>query len=60
MTELIAPQPGERCNDPACGTFGFSGIKLLAPLVSIVNGIPALATNMQKFIDFATQFLSRI
>lgn len=23
MTELIAPLPGERCNDPACGTFGF-------------------------------------
>lgn len=23
MTELIAPQPGERCNDPAAGTFGF-------------------------------------
>lgn len=23
MTELAAPQPGERCNDPACGTFGF-------------------------------------
>lgn len=23
MTELIAPQPGERCNDPACGTYGF-------------------------------------
>lgn len=23
MTELIDPQPGERCNDPACGTFGF-------------------------------------
>lgn len=23
MTELIAPQAGERCNDPACGTFGF-------------------------------------
>jgi type I restriction enzyme M protein len=23
MVELIAPQPGERCNDPACGTFGF-------------------------------------
>ena len=20
---MIAPQPGERCNDPACGTFGF-------------------------------------
>ncbi len=23
MTRLIAPQVGERCNDPACGTFGF-------------------------------------
>jgi len=23
MTELMAPQPGEKCNDPACGTFGF-------------------------------------
>lgn len=23
MTRLIAPQAGERCNDPACGTYGF-------------------------------------
>ena len=23
MTQLVKPQPGERCNDPACGTFGF-------------------------------------
>ncbi|MCM1559740.1 MAG: type I restriction-modification system subunit M [Butyrivibrio sp.] len=23
MTELTAPQPGEKCNDPACGTYGF-------------------------------------
>jgi len=23
MTRLISPQPGELCNDPACGTFGF-------------------------------------
>jgi type I restriction enzyme M protein len=23
MTKLIAPQAGELCNDPACGTFGF-------------------------------------
>ena len=22
-TRLMKPQPGERCNDPACGTFGF-------------------------------------
>ena len=50
--ELLKPEPKR--------TIISSGIKLLAPLVSIVNGIPALATNMQKFIDFATQFLSRI
>jgi type I restriction enzyme M protein len=23
MTMLVDPKPGERCNDPACGTFGF-------------------------------------
>ena len=23
MTRLMKPQPGERCNDPACGTVGF-------------------------------------
>ena len=23
MTRLVKPQPGEKCNDPACGTFGF-------------------------------------
>jgi len=23
MVDLVAPQPGESCNDPACGTFGF-------------------------------------
>jgi type I restriction enzyme M protein len=23
MVKHVAPQPGERCNDPACGTFGF-------------------------------------
>lgn len=23
MTRLMKPRPGERCNDPACGTFGF-------------------------------------
>ena len=23
MVELMDPQPGEKCNDPACGTFGF-------------------------------------
>lgn len=23
MVELLDPKPGEKCNDPACGTFGF-------------------------------------
>ena len=23
MTALVNPKPGEKCNDPACGTFGF-------------------------------------
>ncbi|MCD8148880.1 MAG: type I restriction-modification system subunit M [Clostridiales bacterium] len=23
MVHMMKPQPGERCNDPACGTFGF-------------------------------------
>lgn len=23
MTELVNPKAGEKCNDPACGTFGF-------------------------------------
>lgn len=23
MTALVDPKPGEKCNDPACGTFGF-------------------------------------
>lgn len=23
MVRLVNPQPGELCNDPACGTFGF-------------------------------------
>lgn len=23
MVRMMEPQPGERCNDPACGTFGF-------------------------------------
>lgn len=29
-----------------------SGIKLLVSMISIDNGIPALAENIQKFIDY--------
>jgi len=37
-----------------------NGIKLLAPMISIVNGIPTLTTNIQNLIDFASQFLRKI
>lgn len=32
-----------------------SGIKLLAPMFTIANGIPTLADNIQKLIDFVRQ-----
>ena len=35
-----------------------NGIKLLAPMLSIANGIPALAENIQQFIDFVTPYIS--
>ena len=50
--ELLKPEPKR--------TIISNGIKLLAPMISIVNGIPALTTNIQNLIDFATQFLSRL
>ena len=37
-----------------------NGIKLLAPMISIVNGIPTLAVSIKKLIDYATEFLSTI
>lgn len=33
--------------------------KLLAPMISIVNRIPTLTTNIQNLIDFASQFLEK-
>lgn len=50
--ELLKPEPKR--------TIISNGIKLLAPMISIVNGIPALTTNIQNLIDYATQFLSTI
>ena len=50
--ELLKPKPKR--------TIISNGIKLLAPMISIVNGIPALTTNIQNLIDYATQFLSTI
>ena len=50
--ELLKPEPKR--------TIISNGIKLLAPMISIVNGIPTLTTNIQNLIDFASQFLRKI
>lgn len=34
-----------------------SGIKLIAPMISIANGIPVLADNLQKFVGFVSQYI---
>lgn len=48
MTELIAPQPGERCNDPACGTFGFM-IAADAYVKAHTDDLFALDSEQQAF-----------
>lgn len=45
MTRLIAPQPGELCNDPACGTFGFM-IAADAYVKSITDDLFSLSLKM--------------
>ena len=34
-----------------------SGVKLIAPIISIANGIPTLAGNLQKFLDFVAPYI---
>lgn len=34
-----------------------SGLKLIAPMISIANGIPVLADNLQKFVGFVSQYI---
>jgi hypothetical protein len=34
-----------------------NGIKLIAPIMTIANGLPVLAGNIQKFIDFVTPYI---
>lgn len=48
MTRLIAPQPGERCNDPACGTFGFM-IAADRYIKDQTDDYFTLATELQEF-----------
>lgn len=47
--EILKPEPKGRIIS--------NGIKLLAPMISIANGIPVLAENIQKFIDFVTPYI---
>lgn len=48
MTELVAPQAGERCNDPACGTFGFM-IAADAYVKAHTDDLFALDSDQQTF-----------
>ncbi len=48
MTELIAPQAGEKCNDPACGTFGFM-IAADAYVKAHTDNLFDLDEDQQKF-----------
>jgi len=48
MTELMAPQPGEKCNDPACGTFGFM-IAADRYVKENNNGLFNLSIELQNF-----------
>ncbi len=47
--ELLKPEPK--------GKIISNGIKLLAPMISIANGIPTLATNIQKFVDMVSVYV---
>lgn len=48
MTRLMKPQPGERCNDPACGTFGFM-IAASAYVKAHTDNFFALDADVAKF-----------
>lgn len=48
ITRLIDPKPGERCNDPACGTFGFM-IAADKHIKDQTDGLFDLDADMQEF-----------
>ena len=52
MTELIAPKAGEKCNDPACGTFGFM-IASDAFVKNQTNDLFDLDEDQQRFQKYA-------
>ncbi|WP_139921410.1 class I SAM-dependent DNA methyltransferase [Hymenobacter sp. DG01] len=51
MVELVDPQPGERCNDPACGTFGF----MIAADAHVKAKTDNYYTLTEKQIEFQRQ-----
>ena len=48
MTKLVKPQAGEKCNDPACGTFGFM-IAAFQYVYSHTNGFMDLDGDQAQF-----------
>lgn len=48
--EILKPEPKSRIIS--------NGIKLLAPMISVANGIPTLVENIQQLIDLASQYIS--
>ncbi len=48
MVQLTKPQAGERCNDPACGTFGFM-IAADSYIKERTDKLYDLSTDMQEF-----------
>ena len=52
MTELIDPQFGERCFDPACGTFGF----MISAYQHATNGIDLYALTDSEVSAFQDSF----
>lgn len=54
MTRLIAPQAGERCNDPACGTFGFmiAADRLIKDQTDELHQLSLAEQEFQKYEAF--------
>ena len=52
MTELVAPKFGERCFDPACGTFGF----MISAYQQAVKGVDLYALKDQEAAAFQDSF----
>ena len=48
MTKLIKPQLGEKCNDPACGTFGF----MIAAFQYVYNATDGFMSDDGDMADF--------